>query len=304
MNRTLRTGLATLASLGAGLGLALVNSPAASADETPAPTPVYRCDGVVATIVGTDGADTLTGTPARDVIVGLGGNDTITGMGGNDLICAGAGDDVVTTGAGSDRVFGGSGRDVIRGGEGRDKLFGGSGNDHLVGGAGRDRIFGESGRDLIEGGANLDRLFGGSGGDIVRQTAASATVQAAWYAAFGPVPVTPPTAGWRRAADRYSTARSRARQPIRNSARTAAVTSTKVGSAVPPLTRRSTTPPIVVISHTVIPCTHHAPRRQLATSEPTVVAITNGHAVAPSCERSSPWLNRPMAVNTNTSTMS
>jgi RTX calcium-binding nonapeptide repeat (4 copies) len=37
------------------------------------------CDGRVATIVGTEGNDTINGTAGRDVIVGLGGDDTIYG---------------------------------------------------------------------------------------------------------------------------------------------------------------------------------------------------------------------------------
>ena len=48
------------------------------------------CRGRLATIVGTDGDDTLSGTSGGDVIVGLGGNDHITGRGGDDSLCGGA----------------------------------------------------------------------------------------------------------------------------------------------------------------------------------------------------------------------
>ena len=45
--------------------------------QTQAPTPRGQvpliCDGLDATMVGTNGNDTLSGTPAKDVIVGLGG---------------------------------------------------------------------------------------------------------------------------------------------------------------------------------------------------------------------------------------
>src|SRR5437667_6067444 len=44
------------------------------------------CDGRRATIVGTNGDDTLEGTPGRDVIAALGGNDVVYGLGQNDLI--------------------------------------------------------------------------------------------------------------------------------------------------------------------------------------------------------------------------
>jgi Ca2+-binding RTX toxin-like protein len=94
----------------------------------------------VATIVGTDGPDTLKGTPSRDVIAALGGNDTVNGLGGNDLVCGGVG---------TDRLSGGPGDDVLRGGRDRwyvndegtverdgDTLLGGRGDDRLV--PGRD----------------------------------------------------------------------------------------------------------------------------------------------------------------------
>ncbi|MBK5222251.1 MAG: diguanylate cyclase [Acidimicrobiia bacterium] len=71
----------------------------------PATEPV-TCTGEEATIVGTDGDDTLLGTSKRDVIVALGGDDDIHGGNGNDLICAGAG---------ADSVNGGNGKDTIRG---------------------------------------------------------------------------------------------------------------------------------------------------------------------------------------------
>ena len=48
------------------------------------------CHGRVATIVGTNGADTLRGTPGADVMVGLDGRDRIFGFGGNDLIWSGS----------------------------------------------------------------------------------------------------------------------------------------------------------------------------------------------------------------------
>ncbi|MEL7097743.1 MAG: Hint domain-containing protein [Pseudomonadota bacterium] len=49
----------------------------------------------MATINGTNNADTIPGTNEDDVITGLGGNDLISGEGGDDSIDAGAGDDTV-----------------------------------------------------------------------------------------------------------------------------------------------------------------------------------------------------------------
>ena len=58
-----------------------------------------ECDGLVATIVGTEGADELTGTDEADVIVGLGGNDVIVAGAGHDVVCGGIGDDKIVGGA-------------------------------------------------------------------------------------------------------------------------------------------------------------------------------------------------------------
>ena len=113
--------------------------------------PPVLCNGLPATIVGTDGNDYLVGTPGNDVIHGLAGNDTIFGLGGDDVIC------------------GGPGRDKLYGNSRNDKLFGGAGNDVLKGGIGRDRLFGQSGNDVIDGGSGFDRCDGGSGTDKARR---------------------------------------------------------------------------------------------------------------------------------------
>ena len=109
--------------------------------------PPVLCNGLPATIVGTDGNDYLVGTPGIDVIHGVAGNDTIFGLGGNDIIC------------------GGLGRDKLYGGSGDDKLYGDAGNDVLKGGAGKDRLFGDSGKDAMDGQSGSDRCNGGSGKD-------------------------------------------------------------------------------------------------------------------------------------------
>ena len=82
--------------------------------------PPVRCNGRVATIIGTVGNDRITGTPGPDVIQGLAGRDTIDGLEGNDIICGGTGDDKLFGGSGADRLNGGSGTDICRGGSGTD----------------------------------------------------------------------------------------------------------------------------------------------------------------------------------------
>lgn len=63
--------------------------------------PRLRCDGVPATMVGSQGKDLLVGTGGRDVIVARGGNDRVLAGGGRDLVCAGPGDDTVRGGPGT-----------------------------------------------------------------------------------------------------------------------------------------------------------------------------------------------------------
>ena len=85
------------------------------------------CNGIRATIVGTNGNDELTGTPGRDVMAGLRGRDRLSGSAGNDLIC---GDES------RDTLIGGPGKDLLLGGQGHDRLLGGKGRDTCKGGGG------------------------------------------------------------------------------------------------------------------------------------------------------------------------
>jgi Ca2+-binding RTX toxin-like protein len=102
--------------------------------QTPAPTPPGQapptCNGLAATIVGTEGSDNpLDGTPGRDVIVGLGESDGISGGRGNDVIFGGAGDDFLVGGKGKDTLLGQAGGDVFFGKAGKDRCEGGKGKD-------------------------------------------------------------------------------------------------------------------------------------------------------------------------------
>ena len=93
----------------------------AEAEGTALPPVGETCQGLVATIVGTDGNDQLRGTPGDDVIVGLAGNDVIRGEGGNDVICGGPGNDVLFGDAGDDTLDGGTGKNnVLHGDDGSD----------------------------------------------------------------------------------------------------------------------------------------------------------------------------------------
>jgi DNA-binding beta-propeller fold protein YncE len=109
----------------------------------PGPTPTsQKCQGLQATLSGTNGKDNLKGTPVRDVLLGLGGNDTIKGLAGHDRVCAG------------------KGKDKVSGGKGKDRLNGEAGNDRLIGGPGADRLVGGRGRDTCIGGAGIDKAIG------------------------------------------------------------------------------------------------------------------------------------------------
>ncbi|MEM9564058.1 MAG: ExeM/NucH family extracellular endonuclease [Actinomycetota bacterium] len=132
------------------------------------------CNGLPATIVGTDGNDRLVGTSGDDVIVGLGGNDTLIGLAGNDVLCGGDGNDLLYGGGGDDEMFGegdndraqaGSGNDTFDGGDGNDYANGADGVDTLLGGPGRDRLLGGNDDDVIDGGDGNDLLRGGRGID-------------------------------------------------------------------------------------------------------------------------------------------
>lgn len=127
------------------------------------------CNGLTATIVGTDGNDRLTGTAASDVIVGLAGRDVIEGADADDVICGGSG---------NDRLFGASGEDVLRGQGGADSLFGhgdpgpdDEAADSLLGGRGSDSLnysgCADFARHCPEPDGGDDKIRGGRGRDYI-----------------------------------------------------------------------------------------------------------------------------------------
>ncbi len=83
-----------------------------------------RCNGRVATIVGTNRAERLRGSGGRDVIAALGGNDKVRGANGDDIICGGSGKDKLAGNGGRDRLEGGKGPDRCKGGGGRNATKG------------------------------------------------------------------------------------------------------------------------------------------------------------------------------------
>jgi Ca2+-binding RTX toxin-like protein len=89
------------------------------------------CGKVLATRIGTAGADRISGTPGPDGILGLGGKDKLKGLKGNDSLCGGPGKDKLRGGAGRDSLFGQGGKDLLVGGKGKDKLKGGGGKDKV-----------------------------------------------------------------------------------------------------------------------------------------------------------------------------
>ncbi len=141
--------------------------------------PLFECNGMTATLLGTSGPDVITGTARDDVIVALGGDDAINGVRGNDVICGNDGIDVLTGGGGSDEVFGGGGKDTMRGDAGDDTMNGGGGADTLDGGGGEDQLRGGAGNDTVLGGPDNDDLNGGSGIDVCNGGIGIDTVTAA-----------------------------------------------------------------------------------------------------------------------------
>jgi Ca2+-binding RTX toxin-like protein len=171
-----------------------------------ASTPWPTCLGKPATIVGTDGNDTINGTSGDDVIVGLAGDDVIRSGGGDDVICGGDGNDVLIATSSGDSFFnwavmsGDAGDDRIQGGAnvisegdyenspepvtvdlgagtesgwGNDTLFhvdivdGSQYDDTLTGSAASDGLYGGPGDDTISGLGGSDYLSGGSGTNTI-----------------------------------------------------------------------------------------------------------------------------------------
>ena len=90
---------------------------------------------------------------------------SVTNLPGLTLI-GGNGAQTLTGGGEEDTLRGGNARDILIGGGGNDSLSGGNGADNLSGGAGNDRLAGGDGADRLNGGLGNDRLTGGDGADV------------------------------------------------------------------------------------------------------------------------------------------
>jgi Ca2+-binding RTX toxin-like protein len=150
----------------------------------------------MATITGTNGADSLNGTEEDDLIQGLAGEDTLLGNGGNDVLDGGAGADNMFGGVGDDTYLVNNPNDLVSEAldEGYDTVranldwaleenvealelvrssgnnavlrgWGNSGDNNLTGSSGRDYLWGGAGSDGIDGGRGNDRLYGDDGDD-------------------------------------------------------------------------------------------------------------------------------------------
>ncbi len=150
-----------------------------------------------ATVIGSEGNDTLAGGWGFDTIKGGGGDDYISDASNNygNTLWGEAGNDTLIGGGSPDTLDGGSGDDLIRPGGGSDQVQGGDGNDQIDltynasystatvdGGAGNDTIIGGSNGDQIQGGAGDDLLTavqatmaGGDGNDTLSLASGQAT---------------------------------------------------------------------------------------------------------------------------------
>jgi Ca2+-binding RTX toxin-like protein len=197
MHRRLRCDAPAIAV--AAATLAALPGPT-SADE-----PV-RCAGQIATIVGSEGPDSIPGTSGRDVIAALGGNDRVSAGPGDDVVCLGDGNDALNGGAGNDVSIAEAavdGNDSFAGGPGtrdsvrydrrrsplavsldnvpddgqvgeRDNIHtdvenvvGGRAGDDVNGSAAGNSINGGPGADSLSGLDGNDELIGGSGDDVL-----------------------------------------------------------------------------------------------------------------------------------------
>jgi hypothetical protein len=95
----------------------------------------YTCNGLTATIVGTDtdnaDNDGSSQHGVDDYLVGTHRADVIVGLGGDDDIRAGKGADTICSGAGVDEVYGMNGNDWIDCGADNDSCHGDGGSDTM-----------------------------------------------------------------------------------------------------------------------------------------------------------------------------
>lgn len=137
----------------------------------------------MASLVGSNGSDTLAGTSGADVIDGIGGNDSLVGNGGPDTIRGGDGNDRILAGASS--FDGSAGADSVAAGNGDDSVYASTDFAFLSGGDGRDylELTGSGGRSLSLAVLGFEAVRAGSGNDTI--TAGGLTVKMTVYTGDG-----------------------------------------------------------------------------------------------------------------------
>lgn len=138
--------------------------------------PALLCNGLEATVVGTEGDDVLD-IRDGDVVVALGGDDEINDFVTDATVCAGPGDDSITVYRDA-WLSGDAGHDALAVQTGVNTMLGGVGDDLLVGGYGLDTLVGGQGDDHLSAGDDqLDETFdGGPGLDQVAYRSSDAMV--------------------------------------------------------------------------------------------------------------------------------
>lgn len=128
---------------------------------------------VVADVIGTNDAESLSGTSAAENIFGFGGNDTIVGLEGNDSLYGGIGDDLIYSDLGYDVSYGGAGNDTLFGHPAdQSSLFGGNGDDFIRKINTVDDPYGGIGKSAIQ------NVYGGEGIDGIEL---DATIYNSWF---------------------------------------------------------------------------------------------------------------------------
>ncbi|MEO8240879.1 MAG: hypothetical protein ABI832_01135 [bacterium] len=135
----------------------------------------------MATITGTDQADTLAGTVDADTLLGLEGNDTLFGSADADLMDGGSDTDTADYSASGAavQVSLASGAGIGGDADGDtlisiENLVGSSLNDLLIGSTDANQLDGGNGDDVLIGGMGADTLIGGAGIDTTDYSASSA----------------------------------------------------------------------------------------------------------------------------------
>lgn len=106
-----------------------------------------------------------TGSAAGDSYTSI---ENLQSNGGDDTLIGDDGANSLTSGANADQLYGRGGDDELRGGDDDDALYGEDGADTLYGGAGDDTLTGGAGADELRGGAGIDMAsYAGAAAGVV-----------------------------------------------------------------------------------------------------------------------------------------